>query len=54
MVLAHAGGVPEALAVLGPIAVLGVLVAMERRARRAARERAADEQQPPPEPDGAP
>jgi hypothetical protein len=50
MVLAHAGGVPEALAIVGPVAVLGILVVMERKARRTARERAAEEQ-PPPEPD---
>lgn len=44
--LAHGGGVPEVLSVLGPLVVLGALVLMERRARRAARERPAPEQAP--------
>ncbi len=47
MILAHAGGAPEALSIAGPVVVLVVLVVLERRARRKARE------EPPEPPDTA-
>jgi hypothetical protein len=49
LVLAHYGGVPEALTFGLPIAIFAGFVLLEKRARRRERERAA-EQIPPAEP----
>ena len=40
MVLAHAGGVPEALTIALPLLIFGGFVLAEKRARRRERERA--------------
>ncbi len=40
LVLAHYGGVPEALTIAMPLAIFAGFMAVERRARRRERERA--------------
>jgi hypothetical protein len=52
LVLAHYGGVPEALTVALPVVVFAGFMLAERRARRRDRERAQLPEQPPARPHG--
>lgn len=44
--VAHAGGVPEALTITQPVLVFSVFMVLERRARRREREQPEDPDQP--------